>query len=66
MARSTLTRQRLVVVFLIGFLLLFSPVVCLFERPIGWYGIPLLYFYLFGVWALIIAATVWVVGTGEE
>ncbi len=56
MRRSTLIRQRLTVVFLIGVLLLFSPLIQLFDRSATWQGIPLLYLYLFSVWAGLIAA----------
>ncbi len=60
MRRSTLTRQRLTVVFLIGVLLLFSPLIQLFDRPVTWQGIPLLYLYLFVVWAGLISAMAWI------
>ncbi len=60
MRQSTLSRQRLATVFIIGALLLFSPVISLFDRPADWFGIPLLYLYLFGVWALLIAAMAWI------
>ncbi len=60
MHRSTLTRQRLTVVFLIGVLLLFSPLIQLFDRPVTWQGIPLLYLYLFVVWAGLISAMAWI------
>ena len=60
MRRSTLSRQRLATVFIIGALLLFSPVISLFDRPIAWFGIPLLYLYLFGVWAVLITAMAWI------
>ena len=66
MRRSTLLPQRLMTVFLIGFLLLFSPIVALFERPLSLFGIPVLYLYLFGVWAAIIAATALIVSGDEE
>lgn len=66
MRRSTLARKRLTAVFLVGGLLLYSPVVALFERPVSLVGIPLLYFYLFGVWALVIAAAAWAVGGWKE
>jgi len=64
--RSELTRQRLVAVFLGGVLLLYSPFIALFEGHGDWLGIPVLYLYLFGVWAVIIAVTAWVVGRGGE
>ena len=66
MRRSTLWPQRLATVFLIGFLLLFSPILALFERPLSFFGIPVLYLYLFGVWAAIIAATAFIVSGDEE
>ena len=51
----------LVAIFLLGILLLYSPIFTLFERPGAWLGIPPLYIYLFGTWAAIIAATAWIV-----
>ncbi len=66
MRRSTLLPQRLMTVFLIGFLLLFSPIVGLFERPLSLFGIPVLYLYLFGVWAGIIAITALIVRGDEK
>ena len=66
MHRSTLTAQRLAALFLAGFLLLYSPVVTLFDRPLSWFGVPLLYFYLFGSWAIIIAVTAWIVRGRDE
>ena len=66
MRRSTLLPQRLMTVFLIGVLLLFSPVVALFERPLRLFGIPALYLYLFGVWAAIIVATALIVWWDER
>lgn len=64
--RSILTRQRLVAVFLGGLLLFFSPLPSLFARAGGVAGIPALYLYLFGAWALLIAATAWIVGGRDE
>jgi len=59
--QSKLLRQRLVVIFLIGVLLLFSPLIALPDRPQLLFGLPLLYLYLFGVWLLLILAMAWVV-----
>ena len=61
MRQSKLMRQRLVALFLIGMLLLFSPLIALPNRPQLLFGLPLLYLYLFGVWILLIAAMAWVV-----
>ena len=66
MRRATLRRQRLVTVFLAGLLLLYSPVFTLFERSGTWFGIPFLYFYLFGAWMGLIGATAWITRDPEE
>lgn len=66
MRRITYEMQRLVGVFLAGLFLLFSPVISLFDRPVLLFGVPLLYAYLFGVWALLIVITAWVVGGRSE
>jgi len=59
--QSKLMRQRLVAVFLMGMLLLFSPIIALPDRPQLLFGLPVLYLYLFTVWALLIAAMAWIV-----
>lgn len=63
MRRAILTSQRLLAVFLTGMLLLFSPIVSLFDRPEFWFGIPLIYLYLFTVWALLIIAMALIIGS---
>lgn len=63
MRRAILTSQRLLAVFLTGMLLLFSPIVTLFDRPAFWFGIPLIYLYLFTVWALLILAMALIIGS---
>lgn len=63
MRRAILTSQRLLAVFLTGMLLLFSPIVSLFDRPEFWFGIPLIYLYLFSVWALLIIAMALIIGS---
>jgi len=57
MRHSILTRQRLVGVFLLGLLLLYSPALTLFDRAVEWGGFPLSYLYLFGVWLLLVVLT---------
>ena len=57
-----LARQRLAALFFVGVLLWFSPLISLFDRPLSWYGIPLLYLYLFGTWILLIVAMAWILG----
>jgi hypothetical protein len=61
MQRSTLTGQRLVAVFLIGFVLFNYPVLSLFDRPATLFGLPLVFAYLFLVWAGVILLMAWVV-----
>ncbi len=45
---------RLVSLFLLGLLLLNYPLLSLFDAPSIIFGIPLLYGYIFLVWALLI------------
>jgi hypothetical protein len=66
MRHTLLVRQRLVALCLTGLLLLFSPVVGLFERPVAWLGVPLLYLYLFGVWAAMIAVSAWILAAVRQ
>ncbi len=61
MLNPTLRRQRLAALFLVGLLLWFSPLVLRFERAGALFGIPMLYWYLFGVWALLVGAAAFIV-----
>ncbi len=54
MTRSAIKSRRLVVLFLFGMLLFNYPLLALFNRPAEAFGIPVLYAYIFGVWALLI------------
>ena len=54
MNRPGIKGPRLVALFLLGFLLLNFPLLDLFAGPGRILGVPLLYAYLFGVWALLI------------
>ena len=45
----------LVAVFLLGCLLLTYPLLSLFDRIQTWFGVPLLYLYLFVAWGMLIA-----------
>jgi hypothetical protein len=47
---------KLVLLFVVGALLLSFPVLAVFNRPAVVAGVPVLYLYLFGVWAAGIAA----------
>jgi hypothetical protein len=48
-------KQRLVAVFLCGVLFLYSPVISLFDQARLWFGLPVLYLYLFTVWGVLVA-----------
>jgi hypothetical protein len=53
--------QRLIALFLLGALLLNYPLVSLFAGSSEIFGIPLLYAYVFFVWALLIALAAFIV-----
>jgi hypothetical protein len=55
--------ERLIAIFCLG-AVLFNPFVMgMFDRGagVGIFGLPLLYFYLFASWALLIALLAWVI-----
>ena len=52
--RTTMKGPRLVAVFLLGVLLFNYPLLAVFNAPASLFGVPVLYLYLFFVWALII------------
>ena len=56
MIRPTLKGQRLVALFLLGWLLFNYPLLSLFASDSRLWGIPLVYVYLFVAWAALIGA----------
>ena len=54
MIRPSLKGQRLVALFLLGLFLLNYPLLNLFASASQVLGIPVLYAYVFAVWALLI------------
>jgi hypothetical protein len=56
-----ITRQRLAAVFLLGCALFNYPLLSLFNKPGAIFDIPLLYIYLFAVWAVLIALMAYVI-----
>lgn len=48
-------REHLVALFGLAVLLLTPPVLLIFNKPGHLFGIPMLYLYLFMVWAVLIA-----------
>jgi len=60
MAATSRTGPRLAALFALGCLLFNYPLFAVFDRPGMFLGVPLLYAYLFGAWALLIAGAAWV------
>jgi hypothetical protein len=54
MNKQNVKGQRLVALFLLGNLLFNYPLLALFNRPDFVFGIPVLYAYVFGAWAMFI------------
>lgn len=46
--------KRFIALFLLGYILLNNPILSLFNLPRILWGIPLLFFYIFGVWIVLI------------
>lgn len=66
MPRATLLRQRLLLLFLAGMLLLFSPLVMQFETSGRWLGIPALFVYLYLSWGALIGVAAWIVSRTRD
>ncbi|MFC5302891.1 hypothetical protein [Azospira restricta] len=66
MQRSTLSGQRLVVIFMVGCFLFNYPLLSLFDRARTLFDAPLVFVYLFAVWAALIALMAWVVERRER
>jgi hypothetical protein len=55
--KSGLKNQYLWVVFVLGVVLLNYPILAIYNIPEIWFGIPVLYFFVFLFWLLLILAT---------
>ncbi len=66
MQRSSLSGQRLVVVFMTGCVLFNYPILSLFDRSRELFDAPLVFVYLFAVWAALIGLMAWVVERPER
>jgi hypothetical protein len=66
MIRPSVKGQRLAALFLLGFLLFNYPLLTLFVGPPRAWGIPLLYVYVFAVWAGLIGLMVLVVERRDD
>ena len=65
MAAASRRGPRLAALFALGGLLFNYPLLALFDRPMLVAGVPLVYAYLFGAWALLIGLAAWVVRRAE-
>ncbi len=54
-----MTRARLAALFAMALLLMNFPLLSLFSREHLVLGLPVLYVYLYGVWALVIGLLIW-------
>lgn len=61
MQNTPITGQRLIAVFLAGFLLFNYPLISLVDGTSFWLGIPAKIAYLFLVWAALIALMAWII-----
>lgn len=61
MSRAGITGQRLAALFLLGCVLFNYPVLFLFNKTGGMFGIPALYLYIFGAWACLIGSMTYVI-----
>jgi hypothetical protein len=66
MVKNSVKGQRLAALFLLGCLLFNYPLLSLFAGPATLAGLPLLFVYLFFVWACLIALMAVVLERGEE
>ena len=66
MPQDKTNANRLVGLFLLGWLLFNFPLLSLFNRPILVLGIPVLYLYLFLSWSLLIALMLFLSRTRTE
>ncbi len=66
MIRPSIKGQRLGALFLLGFLLLNYPLLTLFAGAGRVWGVPVLYVYVFLVWALLIGLMALVVEKRDD
>lgn len=66
MSHRTRAGQRLVALFVLGWLVFNYPLLALFNDTRTWLGLPLLYGYLFAAWALFIVLLAVIVEQGAS
>lgn len=65
MPRPSPRQPRLVALFLFGVLLFNYPLLALWSRHELVFGIPVLYVYIFGAWALFVVLLARAIGRGR-
>ncbi len=66
MVKASLTGQRLAVLFFLGLVAFNFPILGLFERAGTVAGIPVLFAFTYGLWAVLILAMAWATGSRDE
>jgi len=64
MTRPGATGERSIVTFLFAVLAFSPPVLSIFSAEVFVFGVPLLFLYLFVVWAAIVALVAWIADFG--
>jgi hypothetical protein len=57
MIRSDRAQEQLAALFVLGAVLLLPPLLVIVNQPVRLLGVPVLYLYLFVVWAAVIGLT---------
>jgi hypothetical protein len=57
--------RRLAALFVIGIAALYPPLLWAFNSPASFLGIPVLPFYLFTAWGILVVLG-WLLGRGDE
>lgn len=59
------TSRRLAALFVIGIAALYPPLLGAFNRPASFLGIPILPFYLFTAWGVLVVVS-WILSRGDR
>ena len=58
---NNLKSHRLIALFILGVVLLNAPFITIFDQSEAFLGIPVLFFYLFSAWTLLIVLMILVI-----
>jgi len=64
-SRMDPTSRRLAALFVLGLLLLYPPLLGIFNRPGSLFGIPILPLYIFSAWGALLLAG-WLLSRGDK